>query len=172
MVFLPGEHILQENITLRNISRLTFMGSSSPAHMSRIICIDSTFALSLEINTRQFLSCKIQLDATSVAFQNSRIENATSNNGGAIYAHNSIIIFRDSGFLNNTADHGGALYANSSTIHFEGETSFEGNMAAVAGGGILVEESSLTFHGSRMFINNRADRVPSRAVVDIPSGLS
>ena len=143
MVFLPGEHALQENVNVRDVGRLAFIGhsSSSPADVSRIICTDAsltfTNTIMLEVTNLGFLSCGIQLEATSAVFQNGRFENSTSD-------------------FDDTADYGGAIYAYNSTITFEGETRFEGNKAALAGGGIFAEESNLAFHGNTTFINNEA----------------
>ena len=137
MVFLPGDHTLQDDITVRNIGRLVFIGnpSFSSTEVSRIICTDATFPfeniLMLEITDLGFHSCTIQLHGSSAIFKNSSFENSTSEYGGAIHAHNS-------------------------TVKFGGETRFESNRAAVFGGGIYVEESDLTFHGNTTFINNEA----------------
>ena len=49
-----------------------------------------------------------------------------------------------------------AVCVQNSTITFEGETTFDGNSAAVSGGGIFANVSNLTFHGSTTFINNEA----------------
>ena len=140
MVFLSGEHALQENVTVSNIGKLAFIGKSSsfPTDMSRIICIDATVTfknvLMLDITALEFHSCTIQLYTTSAVFKNGSFKNSTSDFGGAVYAHNSMIAF-------------------------DGVTRFEGNKAAVAGGGIFAEESNLTFHGNTTFINNVAIEV-------------
>ena len=137
MVFLPGEHVLQQNTTVTNVGRLALLGSSSssPANVSRIICTDAKLDFTnigiLEITDLDFHSCTIELEASSVVFSKSSFENSSSSFGGAIYVHSSIITF-------------------------DGETRFEGNRAAVSGGGIFAEESNLTFHGNTTFINNLA----------------
>ena len=137
MVFFPGEHALQENVTVRGVGGLAFIGhsSSSPTNVSKVICTDARFTftntLMLEIADLGFHSCTIQLDTSSAVFKNSSFENSISEYGGAIYAH-------------------------SSTIIFDGQTQFEGNKAAVDGGGIFAGGSNLTFHGNTTFINNAA----------------
>ena len=139
---------------MTNISRITFIGNSSsfPTDVSRIICTDATltfmYVLMLDITLLDFHSCRIQLDDTFVVFRNSSFNNATTDLGGAIYAHSSGITFWDSKFENNTANYGGTLYAYNSIIAFQGVTTFESNIAAVAGGGIFANHSSLTFHGT------------------------
>ena len=137
IVFLPGEHVLQQNVTVTNVGRLAFIGnfSSSPANASRIICTDATLTFTsigtLEIADLDFHSCTIRLNTSSAVFNKSSFENSTSSYGGAIYTQRS-------------------------TIVFDRETRFEGNRAAVAGGGLFAEESSLTFHGNTTFSNNEA----------------
>ena len=89
MVFLPGDHTLQDDITVRNIGRLVFIGnpSFSSTEVSRIICTDATFTfeniLMLEITDLGFHSCTIQLHSSSAIFKNSSFENSTSEYGGA-----------------------------------------------------------------------------------------
>ena len=133
MVFLPGEHTLQDDITVRGIGGVAFIGNSTD--VSKVICTGATVTftniLKVEIADLGFHFCTIQLDISSAVFKNSSFKNSTSDYGGAIYAHKS-------------------------TISFEGQTQFEGNKAAVFGGGIFAEESNLTFHGNTTFINNEA----------------
>ena len=137
IVFLPGEHVLQHNVTVSNVGRLAFIGSSSspPASASRIACTDATLTFTnihtLEIADLDFHSCTIKLNTSSAVFSKSRFENSTSIYGGAIYAHRS-------------------------TTTFDGETRFDSNRAAVSGGGLFAEESNLTFHGNTTFSNNEA----------------
>ena len=137
VVFLPGEHVLQYNVTVSNVGRLAFIvnSGSSPTNVSRIICTDATLTFAnistLEITGLDFHSCTIELDTSSALFKNNSFENSTSKYGGAIYAHRS-------------------------TVTFDGETRFDSNRAEVAGGGIFAEESNLTFHGNTTFINNEA----------------
>ena len=162
MIFLPGEHTLQWNLTISGTSRLAFLGNPDTSRdcMTKISSIDATITftdiLMLEITALDFLSCGVWLDNTSGVFQNVGFENNTSNFRSAIHVHNSNVTFKRSWFENNTAVHGGAIHANISTIMFEGETRFEGNTAAAAGGGVFAEGTNLTFHGNSTFINNAA----------------
>ena len=164
MILLPGEHALQDNITVRNSGRLVFIRnpSSSPTEVSRIICTDATFTfeniLMLEITDIGFHSCTIQLHTSSVLFKNNSFENSTSEYGGAIYTYNSIITFDgETRFENNrAAGGGGGIYAEESNLIFYGNTAFINNEALERGGGIFVRESTVSFGGSSSFNSNSA----------------
>ena len=133
MVFLPGEHALQENVTVRNLVGFVLQHSSSSS--TQIVCNNNTFTFdnlsSIEITGLSFISCRFHLN-------------------------NSQAIFRDTGFRNSAAYYGGALEANHSTIDFAGFNNFEGNWAVMAGGAIFANDSKFTFHGNTSFINNKA----------------
>ena len=133
LVFLPGEHALQENVTVRNLVRFVLQHSSSSS--TRIVCSNNTFTIenlsSIEITGLSFISCRFHLN-------------------------NSQAIFRDIGFRNSAAYFGGALAANHSTIDFAGCNNFEGNWAVIAGGAIFAKDSKFTFHGNTSFIDNKA----------------
>ena len=133
MVFLPGEHALQENVTVRNLVRFVVQHSSSSS--AQIVCTNNTFTFenlsSIEITGLSFISCRFHLN-------------------------NSHALFRDTGFRNSAAYYGGALAANPSTIDFAGCNSFEGNWVVMAGGAIFANDSKFTFHGNTSFIDNKA----------------
>ena len=133
MVFLPGEHALQDDITVRDLVR--FVLQQSPSSSAQIVCVNNTFTFenvsTIEITGLSFVSCRFHLNGSHAIFWDVQLEDGMADYGGAVYAHNS-------------------------TLTFEGETRFEGNSAAVAGGGIFSEESKLTFHGINTFINNKA----------------
>ena len=165
MILLPGEHALQDNITVRNIGRLVFIGnpSSSPTEVSRIICTDATFTfeniLMLEITDLGFHSCTIQLDTSSVVFKNNSFHNSISKYGGAIYTHNSVITFDgETRFENNRAARdGGGIYAEESNLTFHGNTTFINNEALEGGGGIFVSGSNVSFGDNTSFISNSVE---------------
>ena len=165
MIFLPGEHALQHNITVRNISRLVFIGnpSSFPAEVSMVICTDATFTfeniLMLKIRDLGFHSCTIQLHGSSAIFKNNSFENSTSEYGGAIYTHNSIITFEgETRFEDNrAAEAGGGIYAQESKLTFYGNTTFINNEALKRGGGVFVSGSTVSFGDSTSFISNSAE---------------
>ena len=128
IIFLPGEHVLQQNVAVTNVGRLAFIGYC-PADVSRIICSDTTLTFTniclLEIAGLAFHSCTIVLNTSSAVFKNTSFK------------------------------YGEALFVHSSTITFDGATRFE-RSKAVFGGGLFAEESNLTFHGNTTFINNEA----------------
>ena len=165
LLFLPGDHILQETITMNNIGRLSFTGnsSSSKASASNIICTNAAFTFvnmsELKFTGLGIFSCQIQLlDGTSAFFENGRFANSRLENGpgGAIYAHNSIVTFQGCSFENNRADYGGALFACNSATSFRGETIFMDNKAALAGGAVVLLKGEHTFQGHTTFASNSA----------------
>ena len=135
MVFLPGEHTLQGDVIMRYFTKLVLRIQNSSSSLTQIVCDNNTFVFenltSVEITGLSFISCRFHLNGSQAIFQNIRFENGT-------------------------ADFGGAIEADDSTIDFAGINYFEGNSAAVAGGGIFAVGSNLTFHGNTTFINNYA----------------
>ena len=67
MVFLPGDHTLDVNITVANISRLTMCGESSSGYVATVVC-NGPFGLSfigmfdLKILSLSFTSCGRSFD--------------------------------------------------------------------------------------------------------------
>jgi len=62
MVFLPGDHTLDINITVANIDRLRMHGECSSSYVARIVCRGSVgfiFTDMLDLNTQSliFTSC-------------------------------------------------------------------------------------------------------------------
>ena len=165
MIFLPGDHALQDDITVRNSGRLVFIGnpSSSPTEVSRIICTDATFTfeniLMLKITDFAFHSCTIQLHTSSAIFKNNSFHNSTSEYGGAIYGQNCIITFDgETRFEDNRAtEAGGGIYAQESKLTFYGNTTFINNEALKRGGGVCVFWSNVSFGDSTSFISNSAE---------------
>ena len=133
IVFLPGEHVLQRDVILRNLVRSVLQHSYSS--LTQIVCINNTFTFenlsSVEITGLCFVSCRLHLNNSCAVFQGTQLKDGM-------------------------ADFGGAVCVQNSTITFEGETTFDGNSAAVSGGGIFANVSNLIFHGSTTFINNEA----------------
>ena len=62
MVFLPGDHTLDMNITVANISRMTMYGESSSDYAARFVCNGSVglsfmSIVDLKIHSLTFTSC-------------------------------------------------------------------------------------------------------------------
>ena len=131
MVLLPGEHALQSDVTAKNGVRFVLQHSSSSS--TQIMCINNTFTFanfsSIEITGLSFISCRFHL-------------------------YKSQAFFRGNQFKNCAANYGGAIKADYSTIDFAGINHFEGNIAALVGGGIYAVGSNLTIHGDILFLGN------------------
>ena len=62
MVFLPGDHTLDTNITVANVSRLTMRGESSSGNRAIVVCSGSvglrfTSMVEFKIDSLAFTSC-------------------------------------------------------------------------------------------------------------------
>ena len=62
MVFLPGDHVLDTNITVANVSRFTMRGESSSGNRATVVCTGSvglrfTSMLEFKIYSLDFTSC-------------------------------------------------------------------------------------------------------------------
>ena len=62
MVFLPGDHVLDTNITVANVARLTMRGESSSSNIPTVVCsglVGLGFAsmVDFEIDSLAFTSC-------------------------------------------------------------------------------------------------------------------
>ena len=62
MVFLPGDHVLDTNITVANVARLTTRGESSSGNRATVVCSGSvglsfTSLVNFKIDFLAFTSC-------------------------------------------------------------------------------------------------------------------
>ena len=87
--------------------------------------------------------------------------------GGAVYAKNSVVSIRNCTITGNTAGlgDGGALYMEDSVLEVLGSTTFEGNVAAVSGGALRTRRSNVTLFGDIIFVENSGSEYRD------PSGL-
>ena len=173
MDFLPGNHTLEQTISVTNLTWLTLHGDSSslPEVTSRIKCtwpagFVFTNISELYINALAFTSCGHHNGAAVhiLSIQHSNISYCSFHNsvnadsyGGALYIHNSYVILTVSEFQHNTAKVRGALTAESITLNLT-ENTFQNNPADSAGGAVYVEYSTLTLT-ENTFQNNSADSV-------------
>jgi len=73
MVFLPGDHTLDMNITVANISRLTMCGESSSDYVATVVCNGSVglsfmSMVDFKIHSLAFISCGRNFDKYSLVF--------------------------------------------------------------------------------------------------------
>ena len=157
MVFLPGDHILDTNITVANVDRLTMCGESSSGKIATVICSGAvglrfTRMVEFKMCSLAFTSCSryaiIVLDYiyTPVyaamylqSTQYTELVNCSfhDNNGTALLVHNTnITLAGNTEFTHNRACGkillGGAIIALSSNLTFTGNTTFLGN-SVIAG---------------------------------------
>ena len=171
MEFLPGNHTLEQTISVTNLKWLTLHGDSSslPEVTSRIECtwpagFVFTNITEQHISVLAFISCGHhnsaaviitsvwQSDISDCIFQNSS-NTCTSYfepdmQGGALFVEHSTLTLTGNTFQNNSAGHdGGALYVVDGTFNFTGNT-FQKNSAGSFGGALYVVDGTFNFTGN------------------------
>ena len=178
VVFLPGDHILDMNITVANISSLTMCGKSSSGYVATVVCSGSVGLsfidmVDFKIQSLTFTSCGRSFDIFKYALLLESIEYAElvncsfhDNLGTALAVyHTSIILAENNKFTHNHCDHEGIIVSNScvggggitalhSNLKITGNTTFLRNHANFGSAGIYVLNCSLSSTGSIHFINN------------------
>ena len=174
MEFLPGNHTLEQTISVTNKTWLTLHGDSSslPEITSRIECtwpagFVFTNISKLYISALGFISCGHhccaavnvnsvqQSDVLYCSFYSSMNAGPGYEHwGGALYIQNSHVTLTVNVFKHNTASMGGALFGESSNITLTWNT-FQNNSAEFSGGTLYVSHSTLKLTGST-FQNNSA----------------
>ena len=181
MVFLPGNHALDTNITVTNVVKLTMCGESSSGSRATVVCSGSvglTFVSMVEfkIDSLAFAFCSryyplsyftLLLQST----QNAELVNCFfhDNLGTAlVVTTNTSITLAGNEFTYNqyhclqssVCKGGGAVTALSSNLTFTGNTTFfDNNTTSVYGGGAIYasENAVLSFNGTINLISNSAD---------------
>ena len=185
MVFLPGDHVLDANITVAKVTRLTMHGESSSDNRATVVCSGSvglsfTSMAEFKIDTLAFTSCSKKyatIQNTNLAIiqvvlylhstQDAELVNCSfhDNPGTALRVDNTNInLVGNTEFMHNymlcegNLVGGGGIIALSSTLTFTGNTTFLDNSAScsVAGGAIYTLGSTVSFKGINNFINNSA----------------
>lgn len=156
IVFLPGDHTLEMNITVANIDRLRMHGECSSSYAARIVCSGSVgfiFTGMLDLNTQSliFTSCgrnkaTLLLEST----QNAELVNCSfhDNLGPALTVSDTNVTLAEN---SEFAQRGSCITALNSSLIFIGSTTFIGNHGSAV---INVTNSSLGSSGSIHFINN------------------
>ena len=178
MEFLPGNHTLEQTISVTNLTWVTLHGDSSslPEVTSRIECtwpagFVFTNIAELHISVLAFISCGHhnsaavtitsvwQSDISDCTFQNSsntKYYHPDTQLGGALFLKASTLTLTANTFQSNSADFGGALYVEDGTLNFTGNT-FQSNSAGHDGGALHVRHGIFNFTGNT-FQNNSAGR--------------
>ena len=163
MEFLPGNHTLEQTVSVTNSTCLALRGDSSslPNVTSSILCtLPSGFffigVTELHIRALAFVSCLQENRAavSLISVSQSNISNCIFQNnantfrynihsgidyrfnGGALHMQYSYVILTENKFLNNSAASGGALYMETSISIITGNT-FEFNSDATNGGALM-----------------------------------
>ena len=152
MVFLPGDHTLDTNITVVNVSRLTMHGESSSGNRATVICsglvgLSFTSIVDIKIHSLTFTSCSRRYATITLSL----LYHA------AMYLQST----QDAELVNCSFHHniGTAISVTSTNISLVGNTKFTHNRACgsiILGGGIIALSSNLTFTGNTTFFNNSA----------------
>ena len=157
MVFLPGDHTLDTNITVANVDRLTIHGESSSGKIATVVCsgtVGLSFTRMVEFKMRSlaFTSCSRLLRYTNIIlhYTNTLVYGAMSLQSTQ-YTELVNCSFHD--------NNGTALLVNNTNITLAGHTEFTHNRACgniTLGGAIIAVSSNLTFTGNTTFLGNSA----------------
>ena len=163
MVFLPGDHVLDMNITVANVTRLTLRAESSAGKRATVVCSESvglsfTSMVDLKIHSLAVKSCSrkyaVHIPDMSLATVHVALHLQSTR-----YSELVNCSFHD----NNL---GTALMVNHTSITLAGNSEFthnhcESNSCVV--GAITAFSSSLTFTGNATFIKNNASSLTQLA---------
>ena len=151
MVFLPGHHVLNTNITVANVARLTMHGESSSGNTATVVCSGSvglrfTSMMEFRISFLAFTSCSRDFGSSSPT------------------KYALLLDLIDYVELVNCSFHynlGTALVLNRTKITLAGNSAFThnhctGSNSCLGGGGIVALSSNLTFTGNTSFLGNNA----------------
>ena len=181
MVFLPGDHALDKNITVANVARLTLHGESFSGNLPTIVCrgqvgLSFTSMVDFKIHSLAFTSCS-KKDSAFLAIHYALLLQSTQyaelvncsfqdNIGTALVVINSsITLAGKSGFMHNHCEFyscpGVAITGLFSNITFNGNSTFLENIAfghglQSVGGAIYLENTLLNLNGISNFFDNSA----------------
>ena len=183
MLFLPGDHVLDVNITVANVSRLTMRGESS-SDSTTVVCnrsVGFSFTNMVDLNIYslafttydRFWSYGSHPASNSALLlrstQNAKLVDCSfhDNIGTALTVHNTnITLIGNNEFLHNQCgcesfsercNLGCAITALNSTLTFAGNNIFRHNnvgVSEIGAGAIFAVASSLHFTGVSNFIDN------------------
>ena len=177
MMFLPGDHVLDTNITIANITWLTMCGDSSSETLTRIVrngsvSLSFTNMIGLKIYSLAFTShigswsCSHPAKnfALHLQFtQSTELVNCSfhDNLGSALFVEDTNIILAKNEFTHNHCtceplsdiyELGCGITAFSSNLTFTGKITFLENTASFSA--IVASSSSLYFNGTNNFTGN------------------
>ena len=200
MVFLQGDHVLDTNITVANVTRLTMHGDSFSGNVATVLRnrpVGFSFTNMVEFNifSLAFTSYNRSLSygshpaSSSALFLqsslNAKLVNCSfhDNLGNAFTVHSTdITLTENNEFIHNqcacssfngNCKLGCGITALDSTLRFIGNTTFNKNYASYYGGAgaIWASTSSLDFNGTINFIKNSAKRYGGAIYADTNSSV-
>ena len=171
MVFLPGDHTLDMNITVANVTSLTMRGESSLGNVAKVVCNGSVGFLFSDmerfiIHSLAFTACSrtYTIEVLDIASLILPVLPSTQYNFSIPIKYALLLQSTQYAELVNCSFHdnlGTALVVYNTNITLSGNTEFTHNYcestSCVGGGGIAATGSNLTFTGDAMFIGNEAN---------------
>ena len=168
MLFLPGDHVLDTNITVANVDRLTMHGESSSGNRVTVVCNGSVGLLfismvDLKIDTLAFTSCNRKYD---IALRD--LDIPVSNyfiHDFRVTVHVALLLQSTHAELVNCLFHDNlaiALAVNNTNITLSGNTEFTQNTYHLPeefvcrGGAVTAIHSNLIFTGNTTLLENSA----------------
>ena len=164
MVFLPGDHTLDKNITVVNVSRLTLRGESSSGNIATVVCSGSvglsfTSMVDFKIDSLTFTSCSRKY---VIALPDFIPWNVLPS--GATLVHAALLLHSTHAELVNCSFHdnlGTALVVNNTNITLSGNTFIHNYLleefvcvSQCMGGAVTAVYSNLIFTGNTTFLEN------------------
>ena len=176
MVFLPGDHVLDVNITVNHVARLTMRGDSSPGNIATVVCNGSvgfsfTNMVDFNIYSLAFISYNRSLSYGSHPASNSALLLRSTQNAKLVncFFHDNL---------------GTALAVINSSITLIGNNDFVHNQCGCEsfsercnlGCAITSLNSTLIFTGNTTFLKNRhnnvgASKIGAGAIFAVASSL-
>ena len=165
-IFLPGDHILPLNASVRDINSLVLEGdtNSSPNIASRIVCtwpVGFFFQniIHLQINSLAFTNCggisnaAITMKSVDLSEVRGCLFDRNVNQiskGGALDIEDGQLTITKTSFSENF---GGGVYANMAVVNIQDST-FTANALALLGGAVFASESNVSISGDTRMMGN------------------
>ena len=153
MVFLQGDHALQADISIMNVTDFMFLGDSTtlPQITSRIVCTEPASVIfdkvsNLQIKCVSFISCgkdiRVTIPQDAVPLLQLVYGRKPGNLSASVVVRETIVTFSYANFVNSS---GTALIARNSTVTCNNSCVFFRN----TGGGIISKSSVLNLAGKQ-----------------------
>ena len=167
MVFLPGDHTLDMNITVANVTRLTMRGESSSDNRATIVCSESvglnfTNMTEFKIYSLAFTSCNRKY---AIAGRDIPVTDVSViPHDIVLIVHVALLLQSTHAELVNCSFHDNlatALAVNNTNITLAGNKFIHNSYNLLdesfcGGGGVTTFNSNLTFTGNTTFLENSA----------------